>query len=335
MGERDMAAKVDLITGFLGSGKTTFIQAYARYLMRQGQKVGIIENDYGSVNVDMMLLQDLEKEGAVTEMVIGGDLSCYRRRFRTKLITMGMQNLDRVLVEPSGVFDVDEFFDAMYEDTISNLCEIGSVISIVDVSMTYPLDHDAAYLLVSEVADAGIVLLSHAEKGKDGIRDRRADETVRYLNRAMQQFGCGRRFVEQYDQKTSGYGKDVLLKDWNSLTDADFERIREASFREFDHIKLQTEQAFQTLYYMNLGRGREKLMSAAAELLGQGSEESRYGRILRIKGFFREGEKWYELNATRTGLNIRELSEGQDVLIVIGEHLDAKAIDERIGARHI
>lgn len=330
-----MAAKVDLITGFLGSGKTTFIQTYARYLMRQGQKVGIIENDYGSVNVDMMLLQDLEKEGAVTEMVIGGDLSCYRRRFRTKLITMGMQNLDRVLVEPSGVFDVDEFFDAMYEDTISNLCGIGSVISIVDVSMTYPLDHDAAYLLVSEVADAGIVLLSHAEKGKDGIRDRRADETVRYLNRAMQQFGCGRRFVEQYDQKTSGYGKDVLLKDWNSLTDADFERIREASFREFDHIKLQTEQAFQTLYYMNLGRGREKLMSAAAELLGQGSEESRYGRILRIKGFFREGEKWYELNATRTGLNIRELSEGQDVLIVIGEHLDAKAIDERIGARHI
>lgn len=56
-----MAARVDLITGFLGSGKTTFIQTYARYLMRQGQRVGIIENDYGSVNVDLMLLQDLER----------------------------------------------------------------------------------------------------------------------------------------------------------------------------------------------------------------------------------------------------------------------------------
>ena len=72
-----MAAKVDLITGFLGSGKTTFIQTYARYLMRQGQRVGIIENDYGSVNVDMMLLQELEREGAVTEMAIGGDLSSH------------------------------------------------------------------------------------------------------------------------------------------------------------------------------------------------------------------------------------------------------------------
>jgi hypothetical protein len=88
---------------------------------------------------------------------------------------------------------------------------------------------------------------------------------------------------------------------------------------------------------MNLDRGREELMSAASELMGKGSgeKENRYGKILRIKGFFREGEKWYELNATSTSLNIRALSEGQDVLIVIGEHLDAKAIDERIGARHI
>ena len=39
--------KVDLITGFLGSGKTTFIKKYARYLMEQGQNIGILENDFG------------------------------------------------------------------------------------------------------------------------------------------------------------------------------------------------------------------------------------------------------------------------------------------------
>ena len=36
--------KVDLITGFLGSGKTTFIKKYARYLMDQGYNIGILEN---------------------------------------------------------------------------------------------------------------------------------------------------------------------------------------------------------------------------------------------------------------------------------------------------
>ena len=51
--------KIDLITGFLGSGKTTFIRKYAQYLMDAGNNIGILENDYGAVNVDMMLLQDL------------------------------------------------------------------------------------------------------------------------------------------------------------------------------------------------------------------------------------------------------------------------------------
>ena len=46
--------KIDLITGFLGSGKTTFIKKYAKYLMAQGMNIGILENDFGAVNVDMM-----------------------------------------------------------------------------------------------------------------------------------------------------------------------------------------------------------------------------------------------------------------------------------------
>ena len=45
--------KIDLITGFLGSGKTTFIKKYAKYLIDQGLNIGILENDFGAVNVDM------------------------------------------------------------------------------------------------------------------------------------------------------------------------------------------------------------------------------------------------------------------------------------------
>ena len=54
--------KIDLITGFLGSGKTTFIKKYAKYLIDQGLNIGILENDFGAVNVDMMLLKDIVGE---------------------------------------------------------------------------------------------------------------------------------------------------------------------------------------------------------------------------------------------------------------------------------
>ena len=49
--------QVDLITGFLGSGKTTFLRKYVQYLIQQGHNVCILENDFGAVNVDAMLLQ--------------------------------------------------------------------------------------------------------------------------------------------------------------------------------------------------------------------------------------------------------------------------------------
>ena len=104
--------KIDLITGFLGSGKTTFIKEYARYLMRQGLNIGILENDYGAINVDMMLLQDVMSDSCDVDMIAGAcDKDCHRRRMKTKLIAMGMLGYDRVLIEPSGIFDVDEFFD--------------------------------------------------------------------------------------------------------------------------------------------------------------------------------------------------------------------------------
>ena len=40
--------QVDLITGFLGSGKTTFMRHYARYMVQQGWNVCILENDFGA-----------------------------------------------------------------------------------------------------------------------------------------------------------------------------------------------------------------------------------------------------------------------------------------------
>ena len=41
--------QVDLITGFLGAGKTTFLRRYVRYLVQQGHKVCILENDFGKM----------------------------------------------------------------------------------------------------------------------------------------------------------------------------------------------------------------------------------------------------------------------------------------------
>ena len=128
---------IDLITGFLGSGKTTFLKKYAEYLMDQGLHIGILENDFGAINVDMLMLHELRGDQCELEMIAGGcDAESHRRRFRTKLISMRMCGYDRVLVEPSGIYDVDEFFDVLREDPLDQWYEIGNVIAILIVSVS-------------------------------------------------------------------------------------------------------------------------------------------------------------------------------------------------------
>ena len=211
--------KIDLITGFLGSGKTTFLKQYAQYLLRQGQNIGILENDFGAVNVDMMLLQDLEGEKCELEMISGGcDAETHRRRFRTKLIAMGMSGYDRVLVEPSGIYDVDEFFDVLRDEPLDQWYEIGSVIAIVDAGLDPELSDEANYLLASEAANAGSIVLSHA----DEVGTEQIEETIAHLNAALKQVKCSRQV-----------GEEVLRKSGAQLTDADFEQILKNGYRRW------------------------------------------------------------------------------------------------------
>jgi G3E family GTPase len=69
--------KIDLITGFLGAGKTSFIRKYAEYLISQGQKICILENDFGAINIDRVLLKELEEKGGELSKISASELYPY------------------------------------------------------------------------------------------------------------------------------------------------------------------------------------------------------------------------------------------------------------------
>ena len=211
--------QVDLITGFLGAGKTTFLRRYVRYLVEQGNNVCILENDFGAVNVDAMLVQDLLGDRCDLETISGGcDCDTHQRRMRTKLIAMAMRGFDRVVVEPSGIFDVDEFFDVLRDDPLDRWYRIGNVIAIVDAMLPEALSPQAEYLLASETANAGRVLLSRApEAGPEQCR-----AAIAHLDRALEACKCSRRFAPD----------EILTRDWAALTDADLAQIAACGMRQ-------------------------------------------------------------------------------------------------------
>ena len=305
--------KIDLITGFLGAGKTTFIRKYAEYLMDKGLSIGILENDYGAVNVDMMLLQDMSGDNCELEMVAGGcDYDCHRRRFKTKLISMGMCGYDRVIVEPSGIYDVDEFFDVLHEEPLDNWYEIGNVITIVDSKLDNDMSVHSDYMLACQLADSGSVILSRTkEADKSDI-----DNTIVHLNNALKNVRCSRVL-----------DKEIICKDWDTFTEKDYEKILNSGYVMENYTKLfsQDDEGFQSVYYMNKKFTKDELQKIIKEVM----DDKKCGNIFRVKGFMKISDNsWIQLNATHNEIRIEPIDKGQEVIIIIGEELDKQRLDK-------
>lgn len=304
--------QIDLITGFLGSGKTTFIRKYAKHFIENGQKIGIIENDFGAVNVDMLFLQDFPGDYCELEMIAGGcDAESHRRRLKTKLIALGMQGFSRIMIEPSGIFDVDEFFDLLHEEPLDRWYEIGNVIAIVDACLPDNLSKQANFLLASQLARSGQVIFSRTQDATN----QQMENTVEHLNQALEMIQCKRRFAL----------KDILTEPWDRWGNIEYARILDSGYVREEYVKFwfQYDEIFQSVYFLNLRDSVEHVKEGIKHIF----EDTLCGNVIRIKGFLATSEdKWIEINATKQGISFGECQKGQDVLIVIGENLNEDLI---------
>lgn len=305
--------QIDLVTGFLGSGKTTFIKKYAQFLLKKGYKIGIIENDFGAVNVDMMLLQDLTSMQCDLEMISGGcDSQTHQRRFKTKLISMGMLGYDRIIVEPSGIYDIDEFFDVLHEEPLNQWYEIGNVFTLVHAKLEQNLSKEADYLLASQIACAGKIILSRYHEAKDlDIQN-----TLQHIQTALKTIHCQRQIQN-----------DMICIQNDELTDADFESIISCGYVSESYLKqpFHFHDTYMTLYFMNVHMSQEQLYCAIEQMMN----DEECGNIFRMKGFMQISEnKWIEVNATKSDIDMKPITKGQEVMIVIGENLQETHIQK-------
>lgn len=308
---------IDLITGFLGSGKTTFLRKYVKYLLAQGENICILENDYGAVNVDMMLLSDLIGDRCDMEMVAGGcDSDCHRRRFKSKLIEMGMIGYTHVIVEPSGVFDVDEFYDSLHEEPLNRWYRAGAQITIVDAGLPLPLSDTSQYVFASEAANAGKILFSKTQLNPPEA----PSKILNYLSESLKKINCKRQISES----------EIMAKDWDTLTDADFKELESSGFKDYSFEKQQVMDAhkYESLYFMEKEFAPDELKEKAESAIN----DPDCGGIIRIKGFCKDGtDGWQELNVTKENFTEAPIENGQDIVIVIGEHLGKEKLSAIFG----
>ncbi len=303
--------QVDLITGFLGSGKTTFIKKYLKYWSGQGKKIKVIENEFGSVSVDKKLL---EGEECTIDDLSGCCMCCTGKdKFMNMLGSASDQGFDRVLVEPSGIYDVDEFFSVMSSDYVSRRCETGSILTVVDTEFDDGLSEESRYLMFAQLLAAGTVLFSKVQCYDSG----ELEKTKRKIAALVASFG-----IEDLPEL------NFCEKNWEDLTDEDFRGFAESGYSRYVHDRHVMNHSDIYMSYMTADYCED--LQDLEERIEKLFTDPSFGEVLRIKGFIRDLDRQcYEINCTRQDRHIHPSTVKRGVCVIIGQKLKENVLKER------
>ena len=186
--------KIDIISGFLGAGKTTLIKKLIKEAL-SGQKLVLIENEFGEIGIDGGFLKEAGIE--ITEMNSGcicctlvGDFGTALRDVITKY------EPDRIIIEPSGVGKLSDVIKAVADvkkdfDTV----ELNSFIAVVDAGKTTMYMKNFGEFFNDQIENANTIILSRTGKTSESKLEKAVAAIKEHNDKAV-----------------------IITTDWDSLT---------------------------------------------------------------------------------------------------------------------
>ncbi len=154
-------AKIDIISGFLGAGKTTLIKKLIKEVFA-GQKVVLIENEFGEIGIDGGFLKDAGIE--ITEMNSGCICCSLVGDFGRALKKVVEEyHPDHILIEPSGVGKLSDVRRAIEKEAEACSLEIGSLVTVADVKKVRMYMKNFGEFYNNQIESAGTIILSRTQ----------------------------------------------------------------------------------------------------------------------------------------------------------------------------
>ncbi|WP_022764142.1 GTP-binding protein [Butyrivibrio sp. XPD2006] len=173
--------KIDIISGFLGAGKTTLIKKLLKEALA-GTKVVLIENEFGEIGIDGGFLKESGIE--ITEMNSGCICCSLVGDFETSLKqVMDQYAPERILIEPSGVGKLSDVMRAIQNiaDADENM-ELNSAVTVVDATKAKVYIKNFGEFFINQIENAGTIILTRTDKA-DQAKIETAVELIREHNK--------------------------------------------------------------------------------------------------------------------------------------------------------
>ncbi|MBR2779776.1 MAG: GTP-binding protein [Firmicutes bacterium] len=153
--------KVDIFSGFLGSGKTTLIKKLVAESFK-GEKVVLIENEFGEINIDSGFLKD---SGILINEMSSGCICCtlvgdFGDSLRQVL---AQYEPDRILIEPSGVGKLSDVIRAVQGVAEDMPLELNSFVAVADAKKCKMYAKNFGEFYIDQIAHAKTIILSRTQ----------------------------------------------------------------------------------------------------------------------------------------------------------------------------
>ena len=169
--------KVDIYSGFLGAGKTTLIKKLIKEAY-SGQKIVLIENEFGQIGIDGVFLKDAGIE--ITEMNSGCICCSLVGDFGQALKKVAEEfSPDRIVIEPSGVGKLSDVIKAVEDAGIEGL-SLSAVCAVIDALKCKMYMKNFAEFYRNQIEHASAIVLSRT----DGIREDKLKECIEIIRQS-------------------------------------------------------------------------------------------------------------------------------------------------------
>lgn len=334
--------KIDIFSGFLGAGKTTLIQKLIKDAY-QGEKLVLIENEFGEIGIDGGFLKEAGIE--ITEMNSGciccslvGDFQEALKKVLTEM------KPDRILIEPSGVGKLSDVIKAVKTVEENNSVTLNHFVSVVDVLKCKMYMKNFGEFFNDQIACAKTIILSRTQQASEKkiaevvamIREINPD--ARILTTPWDQLATSK-IVEAMEASTMTLSEELLghehHHDHECECGHEHHHDHECECGHEHHHDHECEcghehhhhadDIFTTWGIETTHVFKRADLEAKLKVL---SESDGYGQILRAKGIVCGIDTWYYFDLVPEEYQIREgQPDYTGRLCVIGANLDCKKIE--------
>ena len=289
--------KILVVSGFLGAGKTTFIEQLVKYAP---EKTVILENEYGEVAVD----GDILKEDGLNiwELTEGCVCCSMKANFAESILTIAnTMNPELLIIEPTGVGLLSSVLNNISKVLYERI-EILEPITVVDPFSIDSYEEQFKEIFENQIRYSKDIIISKVDKLASDEKEKVKEKIAKMNNRANIN-------MKNYDEYSEQWWKGLLDCIWNNK-----------SVRSSTNVSLEIENiGFENVEFDNIEKF-ESYMSAVMS--------GRFGNIVRAKGFLKISDNWAKMDIvdkqyTLIPANKKEKSK----VVFIGTNIDKQALN--------